>query len=141
MTENHLLISNNKQLIKRLLEKKGKLIEAEDYIQVHAALGKLTDAKQVSIRHFGRLDLSLRYHYELFRKGEFEWFKWVERKLDMEEADAPMPKRKWVQRFDGSKLPKNFDKVVSPFLGTFGWVLETEDDGWMITGCVLKKKQ
>ena len=134
--DSQLLVSNNKELIKRLLEKKnGNLVEAEDYIQVHAALGKLTDVNKVNIRHFGRLDLSLRSHYDLFRNGKLEWFKWIAREA---KADGTL-REPWVQRFDGSKLPKDFEKAIAPYLGTFGWVLETEDDGWLITGCVLKK--
>ena len=134
--DSQLLISNNKELLKRLLEKKrGNLVEAEDYIQVHAALGKLTDAKKVNIRHFGRLGPSLRSHYDLFRNGKFEWFKWIASET---KADGT-PRDNWVQRFDGSKLPKDFETAIAPYLGTFGWVLETEDDGCLITGCVLKK--
>ena len=137
MVDSHLLVSNNKELIKRLLEKKeGNLAQAEDYIQIHAALGKLTDANKVSIRHFGRLGPSLRYDYDLFRNGKFEWFKWI---ATEPEADGT-PSDNLVQRFDGSKLPKDFEKAIAPYLGIFGWVLETEDDGWLITGCVLKKK-
>jgi hypothetical protein len=30
---------------------------------------------------------------------------------------------------------------MAPFLGPSGWVLETESDGWRLTGCILKKKQ
>ena len=137
LADSQLLVSNNKELLKRLLRKKnGNLAEAEDYIQVHAALGKLTEANKINIRHFGRLDLSLQSHYDLFRKGQLEWFNWIA--SDLTADGTPWDTR--VQRFDGSKLPKNFEKAIAPYLGTFGWVLETEEDGWLITGCVLKKK-
>ena len=135
--DSHMLVSKNKDLIKRLLEKKkANLAEAEDYMQIHAALNNLTDANKVNIRYFGRLDLSLRSNYDLFRDGEFEWLNWIAREP---EANGT-PNDSWVQRFDGSKLPKNFATAIGPYLGAFGWVLQTEDDGWLITGCVLKKK-
>jgi len=133
-----LLVSNNKEQIRLLLKKgeKGTLVEADDYIQLHAALGKLTDSRKIGIRSFGRMDLCLKPSYELIRRGEFEWLPWLDRREELEDG-KPKPKR--VARFDGSSLPKNFEKVVAPYLGLFGWVLENELDGWVITGCVLKK--
>ena len=38
----------------------------------------------------------------------------------------------------GRLLPVNFQKQIAPYLGVGGWVLETEQDGWRATGCVLK---
>ena len=44
------------------------------------------------------------------------------------------------QKLNGAKLPKDFKKSIAPFFGPMGWVMETEPDGWRISGCVLKKK-
>ena len=40
------------------------------------------------------------------------------------------------REFDGSKMPE-FESYVAPFLGPSGWVVESEDDGWRITSCLL----
>lgn len=142
MVDNVLLVSNSKKDLQDLLAKNvGKLVESQDYLNVHAALAKLTMNNEVRIRHFGRLDLSLRYHFDSFRAGKFELFEWIDRDRNGKDPESendtskPKPKRK---RFDGSNLPANFDKDVAPFLGLFGWVLESEEDGWTITGCILK---
>ena len=54
------------------------------------------------------------------------------------DIDAPRLKLP-RNRFDGSELPANFEKFVGRFLGPYGWVLETSEEGWTITGCALKK--
>ena len=43
------------------------------------------------------------------------------------------------QKIDGSKLPEDYE-VVARYMGPSGWVMETTKDGWLATGCVLKKK-
>ena len=143
MVDKVLLVSNNKTTLKRILDKKhGRLVESKDYVRVQTTLDRMTDESKVAIRHFGRLDLSLRSYYEPFRTGELRWFEWIPRETEPSkiDLDAPEQKPKRKQRFDGSSLPKNFDKSVAPFLGLFGWVLESREDGWMITGGVLEKE-
>ena len=44
-----------------------------------------------------------------------------------------------IQQIDGSKLPADYEKSIAPSLGQSGWVLETTDVGWRISGCVLPK--
>ena len=139
LANDYLLVSPTKGVIKRILEKaqQGRLVESEDYIQVHASLGKLTDSKKIGIRQFGRLDGMLETSYELFRKGEFAWRGWFAPNDVVDAQGNPKPKRK--QRFDGSLLPKDFENKIAPHLGPTGWVLENDNDGFLITGCVLKK--
>jgi len=141
-----LLVSNDKALIRQLLKKEqpGKLVESADYAKVHAALSTLTDPNKIGIREFGRLDLLLKPSYEQFRRGEYEFLRWFQDRSNEQENEVfgnrpvkPAKKRKPV--FDGSKLPKDYDTMIGDFLGMFGWALETEDDGWMITGFLLKK--
>jgi hypothetical protein len=43
-----------------------------------------------------------------------------------------------AQEIDGSKLP-NFD-LVKKYLGPGGLFAQTEDDGWWLVGCLLKKQ-
>ncbi|MFN9751851.1 MAG: hypothetical protein ACK57U_10740, partial [Planctomycetota bacterium] len=52
--------------------------------------------------------------------------------------DVPENQRK--QKIDGSTLPADYSTAVAPYLGPSGWVCETTDDGWLFSGCVLKKK-
>ena len=42
------------------------------------------------------------------------------------------------QEIDGSKLP-NFD-LVKKYLGPGGLFAQSEDDGWWLVGCLLKRK-
>ena len=44
------------------------------------------------------------------------------------------------QKLDGSKLPGDYEKSIAPYFGPMGWVMETDKNGWRITGCVTKKK-
>ena len=44
------------------------------------------------------------------------------------------------QKLDGSKLPENYEVSIAPYFGPMGWVMETHEDGWRITGCIIKKK-
>ena len=69
--QGHLIVARDKEVLKRVLEKrkKGKLAETDDYIQVFAALSKLRKTKNVGIHHFLRLDQSVKFNYELLRKG------------------------------------------------------------------------
>lgn len=105
------------------------------------------DDDKIDIRYFGRLDLCLRDHYHQFRAGEFEWLDWIiKRNEDQDlkddlifDIDAGVLKNPHKRRFDGSKLPEDFEKSVAGFLGPYGWVLETQEDGWAITGCLLSK--
>jgi hypothetical protein len=53
----------------------------------------------------------------------------------MTEADSDSRE----QQIDGSDLPADFDKHVAPYFGPMGWVMETVDDGWLVSGVVLKK--
>ena len=43
------------------------------------------------------------------------------------------------QKIDGSKLPEDFE-AVAKYLGPSGWVMESVEEGWLATGCVLKKQ-
>ena len=127
-----LIVSPTKELIDGILKSIGesRLSESNDYIQVHAALNKLTVTKDIGIRSFARVDQSLEYDYELFRKGDF-----LRRNQQVKASmRGPIPKP-W---FDGSKLPKDFRENVAPFLGLSGWIWENKNDGFLVSGCWLK---
>ncbi len=141
-----LLVANDKNYLKKLLtaNQKIRLHETEDFLLIKEALGKLTDEKRVSFRQFSRIDRAIETNYEMLRRGEMVQSQTVLAKIlnrifEPEKIeDAAQPAR--VQKLDGSKLPEDFAKSVAPYLGPSGWVLETEADGWKVTGCTIKKK-
>lgn len=153
VNKGHLLVANNKNYLKKILaQKESKLAKAADYVEVKAALEKLSDPLKVSWRQFGRTDKALEANYELLRRGEMGKSQTILGKIVNqifkkqaaeeaakagEETDDEIVRK---QKLDGSKLPADFDKSIAPYFGPMGWVLETESDGWGITGCVLKKK-
>lgn len=149
----NLLIANNKGYLRKLLsQKKSKLASAPDYIEVKTAIDKLTDGSAVCWRQFGRMDLALEANYEMVRRGEMAssqtvlarvvnqvFKKQAEDKAAAEgkELDNDAVRK---QKLDGSKLPENYEVSIAPYFGPMGWVMETHDDGWRITGCIIKKK-
>ena len=149
----NLLIANNKGYLRKLLsQKKSKLASAPDYIEVKTAIDKLTDGSAVCWRQFGRIDLALEANYEMVRRGEMAssqtvlarvvnqiFKKQAEEKAAAEgkELDDEILRK---QKLDGSKLPENYEVSIAPYFGPMGWVMESHDDGWRITGCIIKKK-
>ncbi len=148
-----LLVANNKDFLRELMsQKESQLAQCPDYLQVKEALGKLADEEKISFRQFGRIDLALEANYEMLRRGEMgksqtvlaRVVNQIFAKQAAEKAAAeggkvdPAEIRK--QKLDGSKLPKDYAKSIAPYFGPNGWVMETEKNGWCLTGCVLKKK-
>jgi hypothetical protein len=149
----NLLVANDKDYLRKLLSKKrSRLAESHDYIQIKEAIGRLTNEKNVCWRQFGRMDRTLEANYEMLRRGEMgnsqtvlaRVINQVFAKKAAEKAAAQGKKvdgdlvRK--QKLDGSKLPADYAESIAPYFGPMGWVMETDDDGWRITGCVIKKK-
>ena len=117
--------------------KKGLLSECDDYQDVYNSLAKLTNEKNISFRQFARLDKAYWASFELLRNGDLVWsdLNWL---LSVYDRD-PKTQQPNKMQFDGSTLPANYLEQIAPFLGPSGWVIETEQDGWRVTGCVLKK--
>ena len=139
--EGYLLIANRREYLEKILELKQttELQDCDDYREIAKALGKLSDKNRVSFQQFGRIDRAIKTNYEMLRKGKMGSSKTVLarvlNRMMMSETDAENRK----QQIDGSKLPADFDKHVAPYFGPMGWVMETAEDGWLITGIVLKK--
>jgi hypothetical protein len=98
----------------------------------------------VSFRQFGRVDRALETNYEMLRSGKMGNSRTVMAKIlnkaFQQEFETEAEKKDREQKLDGSKLPKNYAESIAPYLGPTGWVMETEKDGWRVTGCLLKKK-
>lgn len=141
----HLLVANNKDYLKALLtsNKKSELLETPGYKQVDEALLKLKGDSTISSRQFGRVDRTLEANYEMLRQGKMENSQTVMAKIinQIIKHEKEENEDLEVKRLDGSKLPADFQKDIAPFLGLMGWINEVEDDGWRISGCVLKKEK
>ena len=147
-----LLISNDKEYLKKILaRRKSKAAVAEDFVRIKTTLATLTDDTKVAWRQFGRLDKGLETNYEMLRRGEMAssqtmlarvinriFNKQAEEnaRLEGKEFDADAVRK---QELNGAMLPKDFSKSIAPYLGPTGSVVEVMDNGWRITGVVLKR--
>lgn len=102
-------------------------------------LKSLSDPANVCSQRFGRIDKTLELNYAMLQKGELANSKSMIGRLanklladKVEEGGAKV-------KLDIKKLPADY-KEIAKFLGTVGWVLENEQRGWRVTGCVLKKE-
>ncbi len=142
----YLLMGNNVEqmisVIDQMDEEPGKaLAEAEDYQRVRNALDELAGDAPPNFRHFGRMDLELRTNYEMMRTGRMAQSKTLLAQLlnrSMKDEDAAEDAVR-EQKFDGSKMPEDFEGKVARYLGPTGLVLHNLEEGWLITGCVLEK--
>ena len=142
----HLLVANHKDYMKKILanKQKKKLVEMSDYQRVDAALLKLVENKIFSARQFGRLDKALEANYQLLRTGKMEQSttvlgKVINQILKPKDSDAADAKKEQVKRLDGKDLPADYAKAIAPYLGIMGWAIEVEEEGWRISGCILKR--
>jgi len=96
-------------------------------------------ATENSAMTFSRTDEEYRSVYELFRQGRMPESETMFGKLlnlvlgDNNKSNVPRE-----QRFDGSKLP-DFE-AVRRYFGPAGVTINTEDDGWFLTGFTLNKQ-
>ncbi len=143
----YILMSNDLDYMKTLIKntknkEKQNLSEARDFIEVNRMLGAHVDEKRISYRQFIRLDESIRVNYEMLRQGKMGSSNTVLARVlngiltPKDAAEDEVRK----QKIDGSDLPADFDKQIAPFLGTAGFILETVDTGWVLSGAILPKK-
>lgn len=138
----HLLIANNEEFLLQLLLEtpESKIASAGDFGAVRAALEKLTVPARVCAREFGRNDQIFEVNYEMLRQdrmvaSQTALARVINHLFASRNADDPARKR-----IDGSTLPADYARVVAPHLGPSGWAMERTDRGWLLSGCVLKKK-
>jgi hypothetical protein len=108
----------------------------KDFVMVNNALAKI-GAGQDAVRYFTRTDKEYHTTYELIRTGK------------MPESETLLgsalnrlfgPDEKGVlreQQIRGDKMP-DYEKVRT-FLGPAGLYVQSEDTGWFVAGCLLKK--
>ncbi|MBA2115751.1 hypothetical protein HOV93_29360 [Planctomycetes bacterium FF15] len=136
--------ANNKELIKKVILTKqagadAKLLsQAADYARMDKALAALGSGED-SFRHFARTDQAARVTYELMQQGkmpesESALGKVINELWSMGQDDETITRE---QEIDASKLPP-FAQVEG-YLGPTGSYGRTEDDGWYVSGAMLKK--
>ncbi len=144
----HLIVANHKDYMKRILANKQqkKLTDMGDYQRIEKAIHDIVDNKAISSRQFGRLDQALEANYELLRQGKMEKSNTVLAKvlnqIFKEHEQKPAGEKKLeMKRLDGTELPADYQKAIAPYLGIMGWANEVEDNGWRISGCILKQAE
>lgn len=139
----HLIVANNEEFLLELIAQSADpaLAAADDWRAVQAALDSMSDSNRVCAREFGRIDQLLEVNYEMLRQDKMAKSQTsLARVLNrvFQSADDPEAERK--QKIDGTTLPSDYAGIVAPFLGPSGWVMENTGDGWLLSGCILKKK-
>jgi hypothetical protein len=135
----YLLRATHVDFLKRILQPKAGekgLAAAEDFDTVMNELAKL-GAGSNSFRFFTRTDEEYRVTYELIKAGEMPQAETVLGKILNKVLGDANKKGPREQRIDGEKLPDyNF---VRNYLGPAGLFVISEDDGWFIKGCLLRR--
>ncbi len=143
-----LLIGNNLDEVKTVLSQMesgpgNRLLAAEDYQRIERALQELAGDLPPSFRHFGRLDQAIRTNYEMMRTGRMGQSKTLLAQIlnrAYSDPDAPEDAVR-KQQIDGSKMPEDFEGKVARYFGPTGLVVQSVDNGWLLTGCMLKNER
>ena len=141
-----LLVGNNLDQIKTILEllpeKQGEgLAKAADYLRVKAALEALAGDEPPSLRQFGRMDRTLQTNYEMLRTNRMPQSKTLLGQLVNRAYSNDDTPEGFVrpQELDGSKMPEDYEGQVAKYFGPAGQVVHSLEDGWLVTGLILKK--
>jgi hypothetical protein len=136
----HLIVASHVDFIVKVLDAQPQTLDAaEDFVRVGKALDGLGAGTQ-ALRHFVRTDKAYMTTYELVRQNKMPEAKTVlgkvlNRLFASDEDDESMIVRQ--QQIDGTKMPE-FEKVRE-YLGPAGFYVQSEDDGWLVSGCLLKR--
>jgi hypothetical protein len=136
----HLVVATHVDFVEDLIAQNGNpmnLGAMEDYGRVRRAMTKL-GSQNDSFRFFARTDESYRATYELLKQGRLPeaetMFAHILNALMVPGEEGGVRK----QAIDASKLP-DFDQVKK-YLGPGGVYAQSEEDGWLVVGCLLKKQ-
>ena len=133
----HIIVASSADFIEDLLREQdaAKLDATDDYQRVEAAL-KALGANSTSMRMFSRLDKKNEPNYKLLQQGKMQQSDTIAGKL-MKRLMGPAEDNNQIEKLDVSKMP-DFEEVAK-YLGPSGTYVQTRDDGWFISGAVLKK--
>lgn len=113
------------------------MVKSADYIRISDALVRLGAAND-SFRFFTKTDESYRGTYELLKQGKLPQAETLFAKMLNGMLGTGEKGEIRKQELNGSKLP-DF-KHVQKYLGPAGSYVHSEEDGWLIVGCLLKKE-
>ena len=137
--QGQLMVATHVEFLQEVMTKavnNKPLSDLDDYARVQSALTRL-GAGQDSLRAFTRTDESYRGTYDLLRQGKLPEAETVLARL-LNNVMGSGKKEVRKQQIDGSKLPP-FEQVQK-YLGPAGSYVHTDDDGWVLVGCLLKKE-
>jgi hypothetical protein len=136
----HLIVSTHADYIEQFITRGGKnpaLGQENDYQRVRPVLTALGSSHD-SFRFFTRTEQSYRANYDLFKQGKMPVAQTLLAGVLNEllgSGNSTTPRK---PEFDGSKLPE-FDSIKK-YLGPGGLFAQSEDDGWWLVGCLLRKQ-
>lgn len=138
VAKGHLIFGTHTGLIADVLKAKApadQLKTAADLARVRTTLEKL-GSKDDSFRFFTRTDEACHPTFELLKKGLMPKAETILGR-SLNQALAPAKKGELrKQEIDGMKLPE-WAKVAG-FFGPAGTYVQSEDEGWLIKGCLLQ---
>ncbi|MEX2175393.1 MAG: hypothetical protein WD872_13610 [Pirellulaceae bacterium] len=138
--DGHLVVSTHVNFIIEFIEQSGKgesLAQTPDFKRVDAAIKRLGSDKD-SFRFFTRTDQSYRATYELVKQNKLPQAETLLARLLNALVTTRGIGSAREQAIDGSKLPP-YESVMKYF-GPGGLFVQTENDGLLLVGCLLKKE-
>ena len=138
----HLMVSTHKdfliEVIERGLKQKTKKLDAQTDFQRMTKILSGLGGPENSFRYFTRTDDAYQTTYDLLRTGKMPESqtllgKALNRLLATDREGVARE-----QQIDGSKLPKF--SAVKKYFGPAGLSVTSNDAGWLVVGCLLKKK-
>lgn len=136
--QGHLIVGTHVDFVEEVIKNAKSdrhISDQADFQTITKALDRL-DGKSNSFRFFTRTDEAYRATYELLRQGKLPEAETMFARLLNAVMGPEEEGEVRKQEIDGSKLPEF--QSVQKYLGPAGFFIRSEDDGWMITGCVLK---
>lgn len=138
--EGQLMVATHIDFLKEVMaaaDKNQPLHQLTEFQNVEKALVRL-GAGNDSLRAFTRTDESYRGTYDLLKQGKLPQGETILARILNNVLGSGKRDEVRKQQIDGSKLPPFED--VQKYLGAAGSYLHTEDDGWILVGCLLKKE-
>lgn len=135
----HVIMASHVDYVIELLNRDPRaesLSSNRDYQRVNSALAKLGSGND-SFRFFAKTDETYMPTYELLRTGKMPESETLLGKA----LNAMIPHPEGTVReqlIDASKLPE-FD-TLRKYMGPAGIFVQSEDNGWIIVGCLLKRE-
>jgi hypothetical protein len=138
-----LMMASDIDFLRELLAGFGQremLVSSADYKQAATTMDRVAPGPRCAWS-FARTDEAFRPTYELIRQGKMPESESLLGKLLNDLLTTEVEKQEGVlrrQEIDGSQLP-SFE-MVRRYFGTAGRVLQSEKDGWLLSGVLLDKE-